>query len=225
MKTLFLTWQDPKSREWFPVGCLTFQDDLYHFVYTQGALDAKAKANFQPLWAFPTFDHPYTSPNLFPPFANRLLRSSRPEFPDFVKWLNIPEHQDDPIALLARSGGKRKTDSFEVFPQPERDENGQYHIHFLVHGLRYFNEAAQAHADALKPGEKLFIMHDVQNHFDTRALILRTENHYAVGYCPRYLTQDFFELLTKFPQQVHVTVERVNPSPTPLQFRLLCNLS
>ena len=67
--------------------------------------------------------------------------------------------------------------------------------------------------------------HDVQNKVDSRALILRTEELQFVGFCPRYLTHDFFELIAQFPQKVSVMVERVNLPPTPLQFRLLCSLT
>jgi hypothetical protein len=137
LKTLFLAWQDPHSRSWFPIGKLTQEHEIYEFSYLQGALEAKDKAGFEPIVSFPYFDQHYRSSDLFPLFANRLLRPSRPEFKDFVQWLNIPEQEDDPIALLARSGGKRKTDNFEVFPCPERDADGNYHIHFFTHGLRY----------------------------------------------------------------------------------------
>ncbi|MCY7281919.1 MAG: HIRAN domain-containing protein [Cyanobacteria bacterium CAN_BIN43] len=225
MKTLFLAWQDPSTRTWFPVGKLTHEDGMYHFYYIQGALVAKEKANFHPLWSFPDLYHSYSSIDLFPLFSNRLLRPSRPDYKDFVQWLNIPEQQDDPIALLARSGGKRKTDSFEVFPCPERDEHNNYHIHFFAHGLRHFPPETEQHIQFLQPGTKLLVTHDVQNPIDSHALILRTEDLHLVGYCPRYLTQDFFELICQLPQQVSVTVERVNPSPTPLQFRLLCSLT
>lgn len=225
MKTLFLAWQDSISRTWFPIGKLTHEEGMYHFDYLQGALIAQEKASFQPIWSFPDLAHHYTSPELFPLFANRLLRPSRPDYKDFVQWLNIPAHQDDPIALLARSGGQRKTDSFEVFPCPERDRNGNYHIHFFAHGLRYFPSEAQQYVQSLSVGTQLLVTHDVQNEYDSRALILRTEDLHFVGYCPRYLTQDFFELICKFPQQVNITVERVNPPPTPIQFRLLCSLT
>ena len=225
MKTLFLAWQDSLSRTWFPVGKLTHEDGMYHFDYLQGALKAKAIANFQPIWSFPDLEHHYSSIELFPLFTNRLLRPSRPDYKDFVQWLNIPEHQNDPIALLARSGGKRKTESFEVFSCPERDENGIYHVHFFVHGLRHFPSDTQKYVQSLSVGTRLFITHDVQNEFDSRALILRTEDLHFVGYCPRYFTQDFFELICNFPKQVNVTIERVNPSPTPIQFRLLCSLT
>ncbi len=225
MKTLFLAWQDSISRAWFPVGKLTQVDGMYHFDYLQGAIKAKEIANFQPIWSFPHFEHHYSSIELFPLFANRLLRPSRPDYKDFVQWLNIPAHQDDPIALLARSGGKRQTDSFEVFPCPERDENGIYHIHFFAHGLSHFPIEIKQYVQCLRVETKLLVTHDIQNQFDSRALILRTEDLHFVGYCPRYLNQDFFELVCHSPQQVNVTVERVNPPPTPIQFRLLCSLT
>jgi HIRAN domain len=225
LRTLFLAWQDSISRGWFPVGKLTYQQGLYYFRYIQGALTARDIADFRPILSFPEFEYCYSSPDLFPLFANRLLRRSRPDYPDFVKWLNMPEDQEDPIALLARSGGQRQTDSFEVFPLPEPDIQGDFHIHFFAHGLRYMSPDVQKNVQNLQVGEKLFLMHDMQNAFDSRALVLRTENHQSVGYCPRYLTQDFFELVSRFPEKVKVAVEKVNLSPTPLQFRLLCNLT
>lgn len=91
MKTLFLAWKDPVSLAWFPIGRLTFDGKLYRFVYIQGVLSAHQKADFPPLWSFPDLDRVYESPELFPLFANRLLRRSRPDYPDFVKWLNIPK--------------------------------------------------------------------------------------------------------------------------------------
>ena len=182
MKTLFLAWQDPQSRTWFPIGRLTREAGMYHFSYLQGALQAKEQANFQPIWAFPNFYQHYTSIDLFPLFANRLLRPSRPDYKDFVQWLNIPATDKDPIALLARSGGRRKTDSFEVFPCPERDAQGEYHIHFFAHGLRHFPEEAQTYVQSLQPKTRLFITHDMQNSMDSRALILRTEDlHFVPG--------------------------------------------
>lgn len=225
MKTLFLAWQDPNSRAWFPVGQLTHEHGLYRFSYLQGALEAREQAGFEPILSFPQFDYSYVSSDLFPLFANRLLRPSRPEYKDFVQWLNIPEHQDDPIALLARSGGKRKTDSFEVFPRPEPNAEGNYHIHFFTHGLSHFPEAAQQYVQTLQPDVSLRLMHDLQNPYDSRALVLRTEDGHQVGYCPRYLAPDLFKLVSDFPSQVKASVERVNPPPTPLQFRLLCHLT
>jgi hypothetical protein len=225
MKKLFLAWQDPKSRHWFPIGKLTFDGKNYHFVYTHGVKKAQFECNFQLLHSFPERDHVYTSSQLFPLFSNRLMRPSRPDYQDYIQWLNIPQNQDDPIAILARSGGHKATDTFEVFPEPEINENGAYHIHFFVHGLRYMPECSIERVKQLKPEERLYLTHDIQNSYDEKALLLRTEERHNLGYCPRYLAADIYEVLKQNPQSVDVRVERVNPAPTPIQFRLLCNMT
>lgn len=84
LKTLFLAWQDSDSRRWFPIGRLTFNTDKYEFVYTQGAKEAQKECGFEPLLSFPYLDQVYTSTQLFPVFANRLMPRSRPEYSDFV---------------------------------------------------------------------------------------------------------------------------------------------
>lgn len=225
MKALFLAWQDPKSRFWFPIGRLTFDGKYYQFVYTHGVQAAQAKCGFQVLHSFPELTKVYTSIELFPLFFNRLMRPSRPDYKNYVEWLNIPQHEDDPIAILARSGGRKATDTFEIFPCPEADANGLYHIHFFAHGLRYLPECAIERISQFQTSEQLFLANEFQNPYDPHALILCTREHHIVGYCPRYLVEDALEMLRQNPQLVHVHVERVNPAPTPLQFRLLCNMT
>jgi hypothetical protein len=224
-KKLFLAWQDPSTRAWFPVGKLTYDGKLYHFTYLQGAIAASQEAKFQPLLSFPKFDQAYGSLDLFPLFNNRLLRPSRPDYPEFIQWLNLPQDSLDPIAILSRTGGRRETDTFEVFPCPELDDQKNYRIHFFAHGLRHLPAEAQQHLYQLRAGEKLSLMHDAQNPYDSRALLLRTEDLHLAGYCPRYLVPDFFELVTNTPNYVTAAIERINPPPTPVQFRVLCSLT
>ena len=225
MKKLFLAWQDSKSRHWFPIGKLTFNGKNYHFVYTHGVKKAQTESNFQLLHSFPERDRVYTSSELFPLFSNRLMRPSRPDYQDYIQWLNIPKNEDDPIAILARSGGRKATDTFEVFPCPESNEDGSFHIHFFVHGLRYMPECSIEKVKQLKSEERLYLMRDFQNSHGSTALLLRTEERHNLGYCPRYLAADIYEILKQNPQSVCVRVERVNPVPTPIQFRLLCNMT
>lgn len=153
------------------------------------------------------------------------MRPSRPDYQDYIQWLNIPEERDDPIAILARSGGRKATDTFEVFPSPESNENGLYYIHFFVHGLRYMPECSVEKVKQLQPEERLYLTHDFQNPYDSKALLLLTEERHNLGYCPRYLAEDIFEILKQTPESVSVRVERINPAPTPIQFRLLCNMT
>jgi len=225
MKTLFLAWQDPQSRAWFPIGKLTSDGSSYKFVYIHGAEKAQVECGFQPLHSFPSLNKSYQSEELFPLFANRLMRPSRPDFGDYIEWLNVPHQADDPIAILARSSGRKATDTFEVFPQPEPDEDGLYHIHFFSHGLRYLPTCSMDRIASLQPDEQLYVMRDVQNPYDPNALLLRTGDRHPVGYLPRYLAHDACELLDQNSQGLQVHVERINLAPTPLRFRLLCNMT
>lgn len=225
MKKLFLAWQDSQTRHWFPIGKLTFDGKNYHFVYTHGVKKAQAESNFKLLHSFPECDRVYTSSELFPLFSNRLMRPSRPDYQDYIQWLNIPQNEDEPIAILARSGGRKATDTFELFSCPERNEDGFYHLHFFVYGLRYMPECSIERVKHLKPKERLYLTRDFQNPYDDKALLLRTEERHSIGYCPRYLAADLVEVLQQKPQSVCACVERVNPAPTPIQFRLLCSMT
>jgi hypothetical protein len=229
MTTLFLAWRSSRTRSWYTVGRLT-TNGLYRFVYTHGAEEAELHGGFVAIPGFPDRHRVYESEALFPLFSNRLLPRSRPDYADWIEWLSLPEHDDDPVALLARSGGQRATDSFEVYPAPERRPDGSYHVHFFAHGLRHFPPSSVERASRLQPGDPLLLMHDFQNSTDPRALMMRTAEQaagdiHAVGFCPRYLLTDVLELLGRSPDSARVAVERVNPPPAPTQFRLLCNLT
>jgi hypothetical protein len=224
-QTLFLAWQDPNSRSWFPIGRLTFDGARYQFVYTQGVKEAQNTCCFTPLSSFPHLEQVYTSTHLFPVFSNRLMSRSRPDYANFLQWLNIPAAEADPLAILSRSGGQRETDSLTVFPGPEPDAAGQYQLHFFAHGLRHLPESAIERINRSEPGEKLWLAHEFQNPYDFQALTLHTEDHYLVGYCPRYLRSEVFQLLWQYPSSVDLRVDRVNLPPTPLQFRLLCRIT
>jgi hypothetical protein len=226
MRTLFLAWQDPDRRRWYPVGRLTSSGGLYTFVYTKGAEQAHAQAGFQPLASFPELLTAYISDNLFPLFTNRVLPQTRPEYAEFVQWLSLPMTEHDPIGILARSGGRKVTDSLEVFPEPERDVSGKYLTHFLLHGLSHMPESAVQRASRLSQGETLLVMRDFQNPRDPEAIALRTaetfeHDLYIVGYVPRYLRGDILKLMN-LGSSPEVVVQRVNPSPAPVQYRVLC---
>ena len=115
MKKLFLAWQEPKSRHLFPIGCLEFDGAEYHFFYIKGV--EKARINgFNEVYSLPTLEKVYSSAHLFPLFSNRLMTRSRPDYAKYIQSLNIPAGEDDPMTVLARSGGGKATDSMKFFP-------------------------------------------------------------------------------------------------------------
>ncbi len=222
MNTLFVAWQDPSDRHWRPVGRLSWQDNRFQFVYTKGAATAN---NFVPFGKMVDLYSVYESKELFPLFSNRLLPKNRPEYIEYLQWLNIPIDKDDPLALLARSGGLRGTDSLMIFPCPEPTPEGKYQLHFFSQGLRYLPDNVLELATDLAPGMQLYLMLDVQNKFDSLAVALRTEKPPVfLGYVPRYFTEDFHRLLKDQINTVQVIVERVNLE-APSQFRLLCKIT
>lgn len=223
-KTLFLAWKDPISPNWFTIGRLTFDKNIYQFVYTQGVKEAEEKCAFTPLLSFPRLNEVYTSTYLFPVFANRVMSRSRPDYSSFIEWLDLPDGGDDPLEILARSGGERVTDTFAVFPDPEVDEEGRYNLYFFSQGLRHLPRSAIDRINQFEPGEKLWLAREFQNPYDDRVLISNTSDRSIVGYFPRYLLAEVFELLRQ-NSNFEVRVERVNKPPTPLQFRLLCKMS
>ena len=224
MKKLFVAWQDPISSSWYPVGRLTFENNRYEFIYLQGAKEAREKIGFQGIWSFPDFNKVYQSTEIFAFFFNRIMRPSRPDYPLFIEWLNLSPNEAVPITVLSRSGGRKVTDNYEVFPYPELDKKGFYHLYFFLHGLHYMPPETNARIKKLEVGETLYLMHDSQNIFDSNALMLRTKDFFPLGFCPRYLSNDVFPLLQNHPNSLEIKVDRLNHPPASLQMRLLCHL-
>lgn len=225
-RTVFLAWQDPQKRLWYPIGKLTSDGRIFRFAYTRGASSACAANRFVPLAAFPDLHRVYESERLFPLFANRLLPTSRPEFAQFLRWLNLEDPQPAPLALLARSGGARETDNLEVFPCPEPAIDGMYETAFFLRGLRHMAQVAVERAGRLEAGERLCVMLDLENDFDRDAMALRAadrESPLLLGYLPRYLSGELVRLMRTTHRTPDVTVSQVN-ADAPLQFRVLCQL-
>ncbi len=222
MKVLYLAWQDPQSRQWFPVGKLSSENGVYRFVYTKGA---KLSKNFIPFGFMQDLHAVYKSHELLPLFANRLISKKRPEYRDFLRWLDLREDEADPLVLLGRTEGVRETDSLTVFPCPERDPEGKYVVHFFSHGVRHLPDEARVRISKLHVGQRLYLMPDPQNRYDGCAIAIRTDDPATiVGYCPRYISRDFLEILENDPDAVQVRVKRVN-TDAPIQLRLLCTLT
>jgi hypothetical protein len=225
VKQLYLAWQDPKNRSWYPVGVLTIDENRtypYRFVYTKGALSTE---NFVPFVGMTDPDSAYESKALFPLFSNRLLSDSRPEYKKYLRWLHFDENADNTFDMLAMTEGSRATDTLELFKCPTPNSEGKYEIDFFSHGLRHVAKHVIERVNHLKKGERLFLARDMQNKYDSMAMALRTDDPVEfVGYCPRYLSPDFWQLLEdNDAMDVLVTVERVNED-APLNLRLLCKL-
>jgi hypothetical protein len=228
MRKLFIIWQDPLKRRWYPVGQLTFEKNVYRFVYTKGAERADESKRFIRFGRMQKLYITYESDELFPLFANRLLSEKRPEYENYIKWLKLDKnnHENRQLEMLAITGGSRKTDSLEILPCPWPTKEGKYEVFFFSHGISHLEKSIVKQVNKLKPEDRLFLMFDIQNRVDPMAITLRTDDPVMiVGYCPRYLTEDFRQILDKCdPSVLQVKVEQVNID-APLQLRLLCSFT
>ena len=221
MKTLYLIWRQPERR-WWPVGRLRREGSTYVFEYTRGAIAAKA-GGFRPLLSFPELDTAYVSSDLFPLFANRLPPSSRDDYKQFVEALDLGDERD-PLVLLGRSGGERQTDTFEVFPAPERTPEGRFETTFFVRGLRYRPQETHEEVLRLRSGDGLTLEPEPDNPHDELAVRVLSDRRTHLGHVPRYLAPDV-QHLRESGVDVVARVRRVSPPPAPMQFRVLCELS
>lgn len=219
MKTLFLAWQAPDVRHWFPVGRLDADPEHANFIfqYTQGALEAKERG-FHPMPSFPQIDRSYQSEELFPMFKNRVLGAQRKDFGEYLRTLAL-EH-NDPIEILSITGGERQTDSFEVFPKINKQLDGSFHCRFFLHGLRHMSDPAQKRAMVLREGEELGVSIELTNPKTGLAIQLTSQDYEFVGWTPRYLVSDLLKSLADV-SMIKATVVKVNPSDVPVNRRVL----
>ncbi len=225
MSTLFIAWQAPSARAWFPIGRLDATADRgnYVFQYTNGARRAQASAGFDPLVAFPDLDRRYKSAELFPLFKNRVLEPSRKDFAEYLQWLDLDPDHADPIEILSLSGGARQTDSLEVFPKAQKMPDGTIAFRFFVHGLRHLSPAAKSRAEELKPGEGLQVAIEVNNPVTNYAVQLQSKDYVPLGWAPRYLANDLLAALNR-DTSITATVHRINRLGAPFARRILVEL-
>ena len=225
-KTVFLAWQDTRSRRWFPVGRLdACLDRHYAFTYTKGAEEAQAQSGFAPLYDFPDLTRRYTSDSLFPLFKNRVMTTQRRDFQDYLKLLAIEDTDPDPLDILSVDGGYRATDSFQVFPKIEKKENGAFRCRFFLHGWRHTNKAAQARLAELAADESLFVTIELTNPETGFAVQIQSEDYHMIGWAPRYLVKDLVHAMAHAPGDYAARVVRINPVPAPSKQRVLIELS
>lgn len=223
MRTLFLAWQAPSDRAWFPVGRLEAdtEQSVYRFCYTRGASDAKT-VGFHPIASFPALDECYESSELFPTFKNRVLGRQRRNFASYLESLALDTA--DPIEILSVSGGERQTDSFEVFPKIERADDGSFRCRFFLHGLRHMSPTARDRAERLVEDELLGVSIELKNPRYGLAIQLTSQDYEFLGWTPRYIVNDILNAINR-AHDISAKVVKINSTEVPQNRRVLVELS
>lgn len=225
IQALFVAWRNPETRQFYPVARLAQIEgdgcaDCFEFVYIQGANQAPG---FAPFLSFPDLQQVYRGRELFPMFVNRLLPRKRSDFPRYIEQLGLPPATISPITILSRSSGRRATDTLELFPLPEFDPEHGHQTWFWLRGIRHLDPSPEPVIARLSPGDPLVAAIDEQNPAVANAIRLLTPEGEPIGYMPTYLLDDAYEL-HQICDYCQIHVDRLNPSPAPIQQRLLCRL-
>ena len=226
-KTLYLAWHgSDENRFWFPVGRLDAdpEEAKFRFRYTYGAKKAQKHAGFPTLLEFPELDGDYWAPELFPLFQNRIMSPARPDFQEYLQVLGL-EANAEPIEILAANGGRRLTDTFEVFPKLVKEEDGSFVSRFFLHGYRYVSEAGRQRLNSLEANEELYVAVELTNPRTELAVLILTTDYQVLGWAPHYLVDDLAMAMAEAGGKYSATVVRVNPLPFPSRQRLLVELS
>lgn len=222
VKSLFLAWQAPQQRSWFPIGRLDADPGAhrYWFNYTKGALQAQDEVGFRALPAFPDLQRSYESSELFPLFQNRVLDRNRKDFAEYLRSLGLTEPAD-PIEILALTGGERQTDSLEVFPRIQKQPDGSFVCRFFAHGLRYVPKSAMERGLQLQVGERLGVSVELTNPKTGLAIQLTSGDYHFVGWTPHYLVDDLLHVISDGAAAIEARVCRVNREAVPANRRVL----
>lgn len=231
LRRLVVAWQHPDRRGIQPIGLLTHDGLLHRFTYIRHALEV---ADFHPLLGFPDLRRAYSSPDLFPLFAQRAMDARRPDYQRYIERLGL-EGEQGPWEQIARSQGRRHGDTIQLFPEPTTHDDELTCI-FLVHGIRHAHEGApleggwvrgtpeqvNAALGSLRSEDQVSLAPDPGNRFN-RLAIMVVGSSVPVGWVPDLLLEDLQRLMEH--TTVTARVEHVNGPDAPVHLRLLVRLT
>jgi len=201
-----------------PIGILSREGSPdapgYTFVYLKRA---ESLVDFQPLPGLSNIHKVHSSDTMFPVFANRLMSPERPDFHAWMKSLDL-EPDADIFDVLERSGGRRVTDTLELFPFPERD-GSILRTRFFVRGVRHV-PGAEEKILMLQEGSRLEMTRDTNNPVSNLALHLADPEHGVLGFVPEYLVETIDQLQQINGRYPRVTVEQINRGASPSMMAL-----
>ncbi len=218
-RRLLVTRQFPDSRLYRPVGFLTSDGDEYTFAYIRKSVEAQW---FAPLPGLSDSGRRYSSNQLFPIFAERVISARRPDRTEALKALGLPEDAA-PFEVLNRSGGQRVGDTIELVPMPWVASDGAFSQLFLVHGVRHSSAEAQDRIAHLNPGDRLVLRTDPDNPVNTLAVQVEDAEGLTLGFVPDPLAE-FIQDVLEDHRGYKLSVEQANGVDAGYHFRLLVRL-
>lgn len=222
-RRLFVIWKaDRHLGEHIPVACLRLVNNQFRLFYVAGVRRA-LDLGFEPFAEFQELDREYSSEELFPLFANRVMSAKRKDYAEFISGLSL-EHSESPLFvfdLLDRTGGRTATDRYRLFLEPEIGADDAFAFRFFVAGQsRERHAASQGIWNSLRPETDLKLRTEPENKFSSTAVQI-CHGDTSLGYVPDYFASEIIHpLLLNENGDVQCKLVRVNPGAAP-QERIL----
>lgn len=178
---LWVMWGEPKESRRRPIGELWRDSKGYAFAYVPEVQAAQAEG-FRMLPEFPearTADAPYRARYLFATFAQRIPSPKRADFETTMASWGVV-NADDPLQVLAASGGVQMTDRIELAEYRPDDDDLSVPLFIRVAGTRYY--PASAH---VQPEMDLQLVREPGNAEDENATMLCAPEGRQIGYVPK----------------------------------------
>lgn len=192
--------------------------DIYEFSYLAAVAE---HPGFVPIIGFRDVRRHFSSPRLFPSFAERVISAKRPDRPQYLEALDL-DADADAWEILSASGGHREGDPIELISLPRYDgTTGATEAHFLAHGVRHRGGQVSEHITGLPAGHRLSFQPEPTNPVDTRAVQIM-DGDYHLGYVPSPLLDYVHSVIDG--GDYALTVVRANPPGTHAHLRLLLRL-
>ncbi len=177
---LWVIWKQPADGgRRHVVGVLSrVEKQGYAFRYLE-SLDAAKASGFRALIELPEETEHYESGYLFSTFAQRVPSPARPDFKRLIDQWGV-ERSDDPMEILARSGGVQLTDRIELAEWRPDDDDLSVPLEMRVAGATKHAGGAQ-----LREGDALSLVRQPELTADPLAVRLDVIGGPSVGYVQR----------------------------------------
>lgn len=176
---LFVIWRRPSDGARHVIGELWRDAEGYAFAYQSALPTADGFALLPEFPEHRVAPTAYRARYLFPTFAQRVPSPTRADLSELVAAWGV-EHRDDPLEILARSGGVQTTDRIELAEYRSADDSLERPLEMRVAGATKLEDV-----EGLNAGDQLELRRELDNPHDAMATLLLFKGDKRVGYVPK----------------------------------------
>jgi hypothetical protein len=227
VSSLFITWQAPESRRFYPIARLTrVSDGEFELAYIRAVREAE-REGFAGLPGFEDVEEVYRSSALPSLFQSRTASRGRRVHLEGESE-SVPQPANDvldaaPITLFLNRQPGAPAERLEAFAPPLPGGGGRYWGAFVIRGVGRVGGSADL-VERLSADEALALVPEPDNAYNPRALLVARTDGTLIGYAPDYLANEL-SLVPLVTTSVHLgllAVHRITFSPAQPLYQVTC---